>query len=977
MNETNSNLYQEFLLAVNSLFHSNNKEEKRKANKFICEFDKRHESWDVSYQIISSNNLSDEVYFNAIQILKNKIKFDFGNYSENREMIIELISFLIEKIDKFKNLKHYILLNYCYCFSMAMLFSGSDFNKLLKKCVEKLSNNNINDTFALLFIFNYLVEVYYDKTIVIEQDKRKEFNLNLETISNDVIQFLNNLISNIKQGKISDEAILKVLNNDILETFSNWLKIKLDKETIQKLSNEYIDIINFVFEINENNIQKHTDCINNLLDVIFENEEMENLSEIIFSKIISFKEIFYKNINCLDQEQCSFYVRIFSSLIQNNLGDILLKNRLDLIQLMVDLTKICPSSQIYLICDFFIYLDEFLYGKQVSKQNILSQFKGTYIQLIKNMINLMIFPNEVFSLLNINKTKSLKNNDEYNDIKDYRYSISFFLKDFTRDYSFNFVYDEIIFPEFYQTVELIKQNQNNINYWSKFEGILYSFSCIAELINENEINLLNVIFNTIFDVPKTLSQITRTVTNIIDEIKDIIGKNESLLSIIFKYLIERLDNELTLKYCSITIQNLLSSNKNILYKNKDYLIDLYENNIKDKVLNNNKYLSVLGGLVEVICYSKGNEDLEKNIISIFKQWVLYLIEVKDKCLIPNVELSQNDINKLIELLIILKYVSRASFEGLSNNNYSIMEKIFNEIWPQLKIIWNKFSNNNDLVEEIIQLIKYYMRGLNKYFINFIPEYLNNLIEGYKLSPISSYLYGFEVLITVFGNEKEDNIKNMINLNFNKLCQITFDNYIRNSNDLLINVQVGEDFFGLIFRILKINPFFCIDSEMFNKIIQISIENLSIVQIQTSKYIILLINNLIDCPYKNIFQEWKEKNQDIYSFYYNKIQKKIEEFISPLIKEILNAFLLVPPNVIYENLKDLIFTLISRQNNLTVKYFTEHLINFPADVLTNREKEKFIKLIQNYSSETMQLEDYLEILLKRCRNKQIRDKGQLN
>ena len=144
MNETNSNLYQEFLLAVNSLFHSNNKEEKRKANKFICEFDKRHESWDVSYQIISSNNLSDEVYFNAIQILKNKIKFDFGNYSENREMIIELISFLIEKIDKFKNLKHYILLNYCYCFSMAMLFSGIDFIITIQTslCEHLLYNKN-------------------------------------------------------------------------------------------------------------------------------------------------------------------------------------------------------------------------------------------------------------------------------------------------------------------------------------------------------------------------------------------------------------------------------------------------------------------------------------------------------------------------------------------------------------------------------------------------------------------------------------------------------------------------------------------------------------------------------------------------------------------------------------------------------------------------------------------------------------------
>ncbi len=39
---------------------------------------------------------------------------------------------------------------------------------------------------------------------------------------------------------------------------------------------------------------------------------------------------------------------------------------------------------------------------------------------------------------------------------------------------------------------------------------------------------------------------------------------------------------------------------------------------------------------------------------------------------------------------------------------------------------------------------------------------------------------------------------MINLKFNQLCQITFLNYIRNTNDLLINIQLGEDFFGLYF-----------------------------------------------------------------------------------------------------------------------------------------------------------------------------------
>ena len=49
MNEGRSNLYQDFLNAVDALFHSNNKDLQRQANQFICDFDKRPESWDISY----------------------------------------------------------------------------------------------------------------------------------------------------------------------------------------------------------------------------------------------------------------------------------------------------------------------------------------------------------------------------------------------------------------------------------------------------------------------------------------------------------------------------------------------------------------------------------------------------------------------------------------------------------------------------------------------------------------------------------------------------------------------------------------------------------------------------------------------------------------------------------------------------------------------------------------------------------------
>ena len=70
-------------------------------------------------------------------------------------------------------------------------------------------------------------------------------------------------------------------------------------------------------------------------------------------------------------------------------------------------------------------------------------------------------------------------------------------------------------------------------------------------------------------------------------------------------------------------------------------------------------------------------------------------------------------------------------------------------------------------------------------------------------------------------------------------------------------------------------------------------------------------------------------------------------------------------------------LVKKQQTLSVKYFSEHLKEFPADVLTNKEKDNFIMLIQNISIQEKKFEDYLEVILKRCQNKQIRDNGKMN
>ena len=50
------------------------------------------------------------------------------------------------------------------------------------------------------------------------------------------------------------------------------------------------------------------------------------------------------------------------------------------------------------------------------------------------------------------------------------------------------------------------------------------------------------------------------------------------------------------------------------------------------------------------------------------------------------------------------------------------------------------------------------------------------------------------------------------------------------------------------------------------------------------------------------------------------------------------------------------------------------INFQKIKNEQQEKENFIKLIQNFQMEERQFEDFLESLLRRCQNKQIRDSG---
>ena len=973
----------QFLEAVNYLFHSSDKELKVQANKFLISFESKPESWDISYQVLLKENLPEEAYYNAINILKNKIKYDFANYSENPEYIEKLLSFFLNNIDRFKNSKHYILINYCDCIGKAFLFTEDKFNELLKKFTTKLSgqNSDIYSLLCLLLIFNFICEAKFDKRIVIDDRSREVFSDKINNIAGDVFQFIIFMINKLKL--IEDNNLKHFISNQILETINNYLYLDFDENVIYKFNNEYLPIIDFIFQIDEENLDKHAESICSLFNLPLQENNMQNLSQIIFSKILNFKDILYKSIESIDDEEVSFYIDIFTSLIGNNLEELINENRFDFFQIILDLTKKCPSNKIGILVDFFNHVSEFLTDNKYKYLNIIiNNFKNIFLQLVINFIGLTNFEDKIFVELNIKKTKALKDNDEYNITMDFREAVKDILLIYIDFFGFNSLFEEILFPQFKNIVGKIKEDQKNINNWCKIENLLFIFSNICKYSQPTDpcFENVKVLFHTMFDIPKEYIQITRTVTDIIDNCSSILSQDKDLLFKGFNYLINGLDNNLVIKYCSVSAKTLLKDNREIMSELRDNLITLYQNKLKNKILENDRYLYIVEGIVNVITFSKKEKEKEDynkikfSLVEIMKTWVLLLQKTK-QILEQKNSLTPEENNNVNELLIILKSISSSAFDGLIESYKTIMYEILLEIYPIIIYILQKMPNDKDIVENCIQLIKIYMRGLVDNFIKFIPEYVNCIINGYKLSPISSYIYAFEILVTAFPRRKEQELRNILNNTFNKICDITFSNYIKKQSDLDIYVQIGEDFYGMLYRTMKQSPRIIIENEILEGLINISLNYMSTNQIQVAKNIIVFFQFFIKFQNSNLFKEMLQEDKILAENCKKIVQNQINKFSDILCQKILQIFINTSIGQIIEDLTELFIIFISCQKTLVIKGMNIYLKDCPNDILTNKEKKQFINLIENYSVKEEEFKSFLNNFLNRCENKQIRNRGE--
>lgn len=113
-----------------------------------------------------------------------------------------------------------------------------------------------------------------------------------------------------------------------------------------------------------------------------------------------------------------------------------------------------------------------------------------------------------FEIVNLNSQTSQNNElieyvNEYEVSNDIQNTMRIMIEDFTSNYGYDSIFDNLLYPINNEIVLKIKEYQHNISLWNTFENLLFIFPCITRDINQKENKIPDnvlIIFLTIFDI---------------------------------------------------------------------------------------------------------------------------------------------------------------------------------------------------------------------------------------------------------------------------------------------------------------------------------------------------------------------------------------------------------------------------------------------------------------------------------------------
>ncbi len=168
-----------------------------------------------------------------------------------------------------------------------------------------------------------------------------------------------------------------------------------------------------------------------------------------------------------------------------------------------------------LVCDFWCAL--VIHRTQINMDSNV-ELERLFFEVVTALKKFTIFSDKLFQDLNTGDIESVKNNEEYTNIEEYREKTKEFLVDVASYLGFDEIYQKIILPEIQKCILTLQNEPNNLSVWAYFESNVFILCCISNSLNKNEnCDFLNDLINTLLQIPDNLKKIKMSFIDLIDQ----------------------------------------------------------------------------------------------------------------------------------------------------------------------------------------------------------------------------------------------------------------------------------------------------------------------------------------------------------------------------------------------------------------------------------------------------------------------------
>lgn len=252
-----------------------------------------------------------------------------------------------------------------------------------------------------------------------------------------------------------------------------------------------------------------------------------------------------------------------------------------------------------------------------------------------------------------------------------------------------------------------------------------------------------------------------------------------------------------------------------------------------------------------------------------------------------------------------------------------------------------------------------MRGLGQNFKPYLNEYKNIIIEGYNKKAYSAYIYAYENICSVFAPDLS--LLNDLIIFLKEIFLISFSKYLTDEDSFEYYQDITNDFFGLLFHLLKLNPIILFNLDILEDLISLIVSKLGLIHIDSLKNLFYFLELFVTFEKKEASKLIDENTRKFY--YEEKVSKLIKKHGNEIIKNFITLTVYKTNKNLFTYLKDFVIILINKFPEDSLNWFSNCLEFIPSDCLTKSEQIKLINYIKN--NDKAGVKDSLKNFYKRC------------